>query len=165
MSDNKDDTIEVQLKYFTIEDIKEKLENGNKSEIPAQISFMIEQFDALNSISGVTSEERDAQIGIAIYLWERSFDDGAIQILNFVKEVLDQDYKFDYDNTLPIIDSVYHPELTEEKFKPMLDEFIVTLTETIKKKIYDNIFGSELYKAIYGLPLEEDTIIGTEKVE
>ena len=167
MADEKErEEVEVQLKYFQIEDIKNMLESGDEENIPSQITFMLELFNTLNSLKGGVDEEtRDGQVGIAIYLWERAFDDGALQILSFVQEVLDKEYKFEYDNTLPIMDTVYHPELTEEKFKPILDEFINTLTETIKKKIYDNIFGSELYKAVNGLPLEEDTVIGTEKNE
>lgn len=158
--------IEVQLKYFQIEDIKEMLEKDDRSKMPSQISFMIDQFKALNSISNVTEEEKDSQIGIAIYLWERAFDDGALQIFDLVKDVVSHiDYKFDYDDTLPIMNTVYDPELTKEKFKKELDEFIVILTNTVCKKICDNIFNSDIYKAINGLPLEENSIIGVEKVE
>lgn len=158
--------IEVKLKYFTIEDIKEMLEKDDRSKMPSQISFMIDQFKALNSITpDVSEEDKNAQIGIAIYLWERAFDDGALQIFDFVKDVVSHiDYKFDYDDTLPIMNTVYDPELTKEKFKKELDEFIVTLTNAVCKKICDNIFNSELYKAINGLPLEEDTIVGVEKI-
>lgn len=165
--DNNEEAVEVQLKYFQIEDIKKAIESGDRTNIPAQISFMIDQFDALNKMRSteLTEEEKDAQIGIAIYLWERSFDDGALQILRFIDEILAKDYKFEYDKSLPIFNTIYDPDITEEKFKPILDDFINTLTKTICKKISDNITNSELYKAINGLPLEEDTVIGTEKAE
>ena len=154
--------IEVQLKYFQIEDIKGMLEKDDRSQMPSQISFMIDQFKALNSINpGISEEEKDAQIGIAIYLWERAFDDGAFQMIDLLKEALNIDYKFDYDDTLPILNTVYDHNLTMEKFKEELNKFIVTLTNAVCKKISDNIFGSDLYKAIKGLPLEGD--INVEK--
>lgn len=156
--------VEVQLKYFTIEDIKEMLEKDDRSKMPSQISFMIDQFKALNSITpDVSEEDINAQIGIAIYLWERAFDDGALQMLDFFKDVINNtDYKFEYDDSLPIIDTIYDHNITKEKFKEELNKFIVTLINAICKKISDNVFNSEIYKAINGLPLEEDTIVGVE---
>ncbi len=164
MSD-KDEAVEVQLKYFQIEDIKKMLADNDRTNMPSQVSFMIDQFIALNEFrkKPITEEEFDAQIGIAIYFWERAFDDGALQILDFVKELLNTDYSFDYDDNLPIINTVYDINITKEKFKEELNSFIKILTKSVCKKISNNIINSELYKAINGLPLESDTVISTEK--